>query len=262
MADTSFTLPGGQKIPKKTLLIGGAVLVVVLVVLMRRGQSAEPGEEGQFGAQGDLGEGEGAGGFGGSSDADLGSILAALSQMNQAPSQIYSPAPAQAFTLTENGGGDLWSSALLGDTSQDGMEEEISPAHEAAYFREYDSPALATDPYEAQKAEKARIRLERDRTITQAEKRVQVDRLASKYSSPGQSRVASYSRAARTVEQAARVTAKTIIKPAVSRAQERAPTGQLQRWYTPPRTTTQNPKTVKAVIRRSSVVARSPVQRV
>ena len=260
MADTSFTLPGGQKIPKKTLLIGGAVLVVVLVVLMRRGQSAEPGEEGQFGAQGDLGEGEGAGGFGGASDADLGSILAALSQMNQAPSQIYSPAPASVPTLT--GGGVQWSAGMLSDPSQEGFEEEeVTGLRGIDVFGPEGRPRIGQSTVQSDlslsgaqvQAEAARFNLATGRQTFRAEptrsaagSAAQRVRTASATASSQVGRWAGVAAGARP--------------KVISGSGKAQPQSQVDRW----RAVSQPvpAKTVKAVIRRSSVVARSPVQRV
>jgi hypothetical protein len=271
MADTSFTLPGGQKIPKKTLLIGGAVLVVVLVVLMRRGQSAEPGEEGQFGAQGDLGDGEGAGGFGGASDADLGSILAALSQMNQAPSQIYSPAPASTPTLSGGGAALGWSPevSVVDKDLNAGFEDWMVPAEE------YVSPYAGTEKKTALQtaAEFFGVGEPKPESVATARAALTDESLVSpagpafldRHLTVGQTRVASFTRAGQATEQAARVFAKTVIKPATTRAQERAPAGQLQRWYTPQsaesrKTTTSRKSTPPPV--RKTVTASTAIRRV
>jgi hypothetical protein len=270
MADTSFTLPGGQKIPKKTLLIGGAVLVVVLVVLMRRGQSAEPGEEGQFGAQGDLGEGE-AGGFGGASDADLGSILAALSQMNQAPSQIYSPAPASTPTLSGGGAALGWSPevSVVDKDLNAGFEDWMVPAEE------YVSPYAGTEKKTALQtaAEFFGVGEPKPESVATARAALPDQPMVSsvgpafldRHVVVGQTRVASFTRAGQATEQAARVFAKTVIKPAITRAQERAPAGQLQRWYTPPsgqNLKAQRPKTKQPAPARNTVTASSTIRRV
>jgi len=152
MSETTFQIPGtGAKVPKKFLLIAGGIGAVVLL-LFRNRQPAEAGEEGEFNQEGDLGEAEGSAGLGGSTDASLADILAALS--NQGVGALYQPAPAPAPAYTLGSGFD---SSLISDPSVEGLTEEtIVPAHQAALLREDESPALMDrTPYEQAKIDQA-----------------------------------------------------------------------------------------------------------
>ena len=156
MAETSFTLPGGQKIPKKTALIVGG-LVIGAFLLLKNKQGGQPAEEEQFGEVAGS-EDEGASGGFGTGDSSLNDILAALQGLTSL-GPLYTPAPAPVYTL--QGGGDWSASELWSDPSQELIEGGYESVYPGKGPYQYESDEFAgLGAYELAKAEKQLIRYE------------------------------------------------------------------------------------------------------
>jgi len=227
VAETSFTIPGTQvKLPRWALLAGAAGLAGVLLLRPKGQASGAVIDQ----SEGSLGEAEGAAGAAGGGEDVAGYFqqlaeLIAAQQQQQVGSLVY---PSSGGTVAASGGfvSAGWDPGLLGmETPSPG-----SP-HEDAIIREEESPALASGIGDT---------LATGTRVTQAEKREQQAVMTGKRGQrdaaqatrdlAASERATSFTRAGESVQQAARVAAKTVLKPLRAQALQRAPAGQLQRW--------------------------------
>ena len=225
MAETSFTIPGTQvKLPRWALLAGAAGLAGVLLLRPKGQASGAVIDQSEGGLEGAAGAGPTEGGEDVAGYFQQLAELIAAQQQQQVGGLVY----PSGGSIAASGGfvSAGWDPGLLGmETPPPG-----SP-HEDAIIREEESPALVSGIGDT---------LATGTRVTQAEKREQQAVMTGKRGQrdaaqatrdlAASERAAGFTRAGESVQQAARVAAKTLLKPLRTQALQRAPAGQLQRW--------------------------------